>query len=180
MTAKKRTNGTNLDLGVALKTAIEGMLKEVWEVVKKDAEDSQQLLLDDPDEEESVSEGDSSSGSADELIKTLNDIRSGHSFDDQAVRKAIEEFLSTLDDSQRSNAKNFLDGIAKIVTGTVASAKIEPKSPATQEFEPSSIKKTPTGKKTVVKKPVVKSGKKSSSEKEDTSAPIDVPITPKK
>lgn len=121
--------------------------------------------------------------SVDDIVEKLNSIRSGKSFDDDAVSTAMDTWVKGLDDAEKTALFAFLKGIAQIVTGEV---------PAQQATEPSDapagvdMKKEPTSLKVSVRPNVIRRPGVDGTSKqppktrggEDTSGPV--PIKAKK
>jgi hypothetical protein len=119
-----------------------------------------------------------------DIVEKLNSIRSGKSFKDSAVSKAIDQYVEKLKKPERTALMAFLNGIAQIVTGEVAGNAAEDPGaqPADVEMQKGNEPKT------VQKKPnIIKGGEHSKAApkapgqpggEEDTTPPA--PITPKR
>jgi hypothetical protein len=118
-----------------------------------------------------------------DVVDKLNSIRSGKSFKDSAVSKAMEDYIDSLAKPEKVALLAFLKGIAQIVTGEVSGANAEEPSGAAPDVQMSKGDKKDVKH---VKPNVIKGGKKSAGApggeeqppQEDTSSPA--PITPKK
>jgi len=117
----------------------------------------------------------------DDIVEKLNIIRSGRSFRDSAVKSAMEQYIDSMNKSEKIALLAFLKGIAQIVTGEVPGNQVP-----TPEDPPANTKidSTKKSQKKSIKPNVIrisspeKSSTKTSTEKEDTAAPT--PIVPKK
>jgi ribosomal protein L12E/L44/L45/RPP1/RPP2 len=111
-----------------------------------------------------------------DVIEKLNTIRSGHSFRDEKVASAMEQYINSLSSAEKTALLAFLKGIAQIVTGEVAA-----QDAADPGDKPSDVKmekgpKTKHIKPNVIVSQTPKVNKDSGAE--NTSGPT--PITPKK
>ena len=127
-----------------------------------------------------------------DIVEKLNSIRSGKSFKDSAVSKAIDDYVAKLKKPERVALMSFLQGISQIVTGEVpGQAAVAPESqPADVDMEKGNEPKTIQKKPNVIKGPGETSkaapmpAKKATAMKpgqepeEDTTPPA--PIVPKK
>jgi len=118
-----------------------------------------------------------------DIIKRLNSIRSGKSFNDEDVESNMRTYFEELDAEEHVALFSFLKGISQIVTGEIdASVAAEPSD------DPANIKMIRNGQqkqktqdkskqKEVSVKPNVLKASTASTSKEDVSAPL--PIKPK-
>jgi hypothetical protein len=125
---------------------------------------------------------------ADSIIGKLNAIRSGKSFRDDSVKSSMEEYVKSLTTAERTALLAFLKGISQIVTGEVdGQHAVDPADPApavsmeksgagSQNKQAAGVKKSI--KPNVIVKQGVESKKKPAAE--DTSAPAQLPIKPKR
>jgi hypothetical protein len=117
---------------------------------------------------------------ADDIVARLNTIRGGHSFKDEHVSAAMEEYVDSLSPAEKTALLAFLKGISQIVTGEISGeSAVDPKThPADVAMKKGN--ETHQEKKhiepNVIKTAQDKKPKKDS--KEDTSGPV--PIKPKK
>lgn len=118
-----------------------------------------------------------------DIVEKLNSIRSGKSFKDSAVSKAIDDYVAKLKTPERTALMAFLNGIAQIVTGEVPGQSAE--NPSSQPADVQMQKGNEP--KTIQKKPnIIKGGEQSKASpkapgepgEEDTTPPA--PIVPKK
>jgi len=114
--------------------------------------------------------------SVSDVVEKLNSIRSGKSFKDSAISKAMDQYVNSLKKPERVALLAFLKGIAQIVTGEISGEQAqEPsKRPADVEMKKDQEPGVKHMKPNVIKAPITP--KKPSTE--NTSAPL--PITPKK
>jgi hypothetical protein len=119
-----------------------------------------------------------------DIVEKMNAIRSGKSFKDSAVSKAMDEWIGSLSKTERVALFAFLRGIAQIVTGEIPGKQAEDPGK-----HPSDVKMDKTNEPhTVHKKPNVIAGpsrdaepvKNGKAPEEDTRAPTPAPITPKR
>jgi hypothetical protein len=122
-----------------------------------------------------------------DIVEKLNSIRSGRSFKDSGVEGSMEQYIESLSKDERVALFAFLKGIAQIVTGEIPAQTAEKPTDHPAHIE---ITKT-NAPKTVKKKPNVIKGagskksdgappEKKGPPEEDTSAPVQAPITAKK
>ena len=115
-----------------------------------------------------------------DIVDRLNAIRSGRSFKDDKVAKAMDDYINSLSKPEKVALFAFMKGIAQIVTGEVPGNQAD--DPAKH---PSDVKMQKGGaapnvkhiRPNVIAGAGVKNDKEKPSE-EDTSAPA--PITPKR
>lgn len=126
-------------------------------------------------EEEKLKKGDVT---VDDVIEKLNSIRSGKSFNDDAVKSALGKYFDELDKPEKTALLAFLKGISQIVTGEVSGGEaIDPgDKPADVEMEKKTGSKKVSIKPNIIKAPDIEKNKKPNAE--DASGPV--PITPKK
>jgi hypothetical protein len=127
-----------------------------------------------------------------DIVEKLNSIRSGKSFKDSAVSKAIDDYVAKLKKPERVALMSFLQGISQIVTGEVpGQAAVAPDAqpadvnmkkgnePKTVQKKPNIIKGPGETSKAAPKPPGQTSMKPGQEEpEEDTTPPA--PIVPKK
>ena len=135
------------------------------------------------DEQEKLQSGDIK---AKDIIEKLNSIRSGKSFKDSAVSKAIDDYINSLSKPEKVALMAFAKGIAQIVTGEIPAQNAED-----PHQHPSDVKMDKTNEPHVVhKRPNVIQGagnsgggqapvKRKGPPEEDTTPPH-APITPKR
>ena len=127
----------------------------------------------------------------DEIIEKLNAIRSGRSLRDDDVKAAMDEYIQSLSEAERTALFAFLKGMSQIITGEIPAADATDPGDDPADVEMSKDKTPSTGdkgKKTVHIKPNVikKSSPKpaaassTSGGAENTAAPAAVPIKPMK
>lgn len=138
---------------------------------EKDVDTSSKTM---DDEKEKLSKGDVEPG---DIIDKLNSIRSGKSFKDDRISKAMDEYINSLSKAEKVALLAFTKGIAQIVTGEVSGQSAEEPSDSApnvkmQKGEKKDVKHVQPN---VIKAP---GGVKQKHSVEDTSAPV--PITPKK
>lgn len=116
--------------------------------------------------------------SVEDVVEKLNSIRSGKSFNDDAVKASLGKYFDDLEKPEKTALLAFLKGISQIVTGEVPGDQaIDPgDKPADVEMEKTSGPKKVSIKPNVIKAPDIEKNKKPGAE--DTSGPV--PITPKK
>jgi hypothetical protein len=122
-----------------------------------------------------------------DIIDKLNSIRSGKSFKDSAVSKAMDDYLSSLSKAERVALLAFCRGIAQIVTGVVPGQQADEPSEKPADVK---MQKGPGPAHTKHIQPnVIRAPGRSNEparhgngaeEQEDTTAPVSAPITPKK
>jgi hypothetical protein len=127
------------------------------------------------------------------IIEKLNAIRSGKSFKEDVVRHAMDEYTQSLKKPERVALLAFLKGIAQIVTGEVSGEQaLDPSDPepsvmmkkgnaaSSDSAEKPTKSQHRTVKPNVIKRegPATPASKKKGAE--DTSAPVQLPITPKR
>jgi hypothetical protein len=165
------------------------------------AEDAETNMPDDvhTDDEDQVDQPDdteqklkSGEVSVKDIVEKLNSIRSGKSFKDSAVSKAIDDYVAKLKKPERVALMSFLQGISQIVTGEVpGQAAVAPESqPADVDMQKGNEPKTIQKKPNIIKgpgetskaapKPPGQTSMKPGQEapEEDTTPPA--PIVPKK
>jgi len=113
-----------------------------------------------------------------DIISKLNSIRSGKSFNDDAVKSSLSQYFNDLEDAEKTALLAFLKGISQVVTGEVSGSEaLGPgDKPVGVEMEKTSSPKKVSIKPNVIKAPDIEKSKKSDAE--DTSGPV--PIMPKK
>ncbi len=158
---------------IALKDFLSSVINETLASKKK------LIVEQDEDEKENLKSGDIS---ADEVIEKLNTIRAGKSFKDEAIKSAMESYVSDLDDAEKTALFAFLKGIAQIVGGEVEGKEaLEPSDkPASVKMEKKPSSQKVTIKPNVIKKPSAgeKPKDRASKSPEDTTPPA--PIVAKK
>lgn len=130
------------------------------------------------DESDKLKDGDTIK--ADDIVSRLNTIRGGHSFKDDQVAAAMEEYVGSLSAAEKTALLAFLKGISQIVTGEISGeSAVDPKT------HPADVAMKKGNKTHQVKKRIdpnviktVQDKKPKKDSKEDTSGPV--PITPKK
>jgi len=120
-----------------------------------------------------------------DIVDKLNAIRSGKSFKDSLVSKAMDEYIQSLSRPEKVALMAFLKGISQIVTGEVPGNQAQDPSDNPSDVQ---MKKGPGPEKVTHVQPNVIKGSGSSkpstgpsggtTPQEDTSAPA--PITPKR
>lgn len=119
-----------------------------------------------------------------DIVEKLNSIRSGKSFKDSAVSKAIDDYVAKLKKPERVALMGFLDGIGQIVTGEVPGQQATDPSakPADVKMDKGNEPRTVQKKPNVIKGPGETSKaapvKPGAGGEEDTTPPA--PIVPKK
>lgn len=119
-----------------------------------------------------------------DIIEKLNAIRSGKSFKDSAVSKAMEDWLDSLSRTEKVALMAFTKGIAQIVTGEVSGQEAEDpgKHPADVKMNktngPHTIQKKPNVIKGAGGTPAGSPEQKKKAPEEDTTPPV--PIQAKK
>ena len=90
-----------------------------------------------------------------DIVEKLNSIRSGKSFKDSAVSKAIDDYVAKLKKPERVALMSFLQGISQIVTGEVpGQAAVAPDAqPADVDMEKGNEPKTVQKKPNIIKGP---------------------------
>ena len=113
-----------------------------------------------------------------DVIKKLNSIRSGKSFNDEDVKTALAKYFDGLEGAEQAALLAFLKGISQIVTGEVSATQaVEPgDKPVDIEMKKTSGSQKVSIKPNIIKAPDIDKNKKPSAE--DASGPV--PITPKK
>lgn len=113
-----------------------------------------------------------------DVIKKLNSIRSGKSFNDEDVKTALAKYFDGLEGAEQAALLAFLKGISQIVTGEVSATQaVEPgDKPVDIEMKKTSGPQKVSIKPNIIKAPDIDKNKKPSAE--DASGPV--PITPKK
>jgi hypothetical protein len=117
---------------------------------------------------------------ADDIVSRLNTIRGGHSFKDEHVAAAMEEYVESLTNAEKTALLAFLKGISQIVTGEISGDDATDPKTHPADVKMKKDNETHQQKKhvdpNVIKTTQDKKPKKDN--KEDTSGPV--PITPKK
>lgn len=113
-----------------------------------------------------------------DIVEKLNTIRSGKSFKEEEVSKALENYINDMTKAEKTALFAFLKGISQIVVGDLpAEQAIDPSE------KPANVEMKKTGSSKVTIKPVVVKKASEGEEKkkpsaEDTTGPV--PIKPKK
>ncbi len=114
-----------------------------------------------------------------DIVDKLNSIRGGKSFKDEEVAKALDEYLSSLSDAEKTALMAFLKGIAQIVTGEISGEEAtDPGKNGDVKMEKGHEKKVKHISPNVIAGGGNGGNGKSKSSAEDTTAPA--PITPKR
>lgn len=131
----------------------------------------------------------------DSIIAKLNSIRSGKSFRDETVKRSMDEYVQSLKVAERTALLAFLKGIAQIVTGEVGGEQaVDPADPApavsmTKKDAGDDVGSTGQSsgggqRKTIKPNVIMRQGGGDVTKKkppiEDTSAPVPLPIKPKR
>lgn len=120
----------------------------------------------------------------DMIVDKLNNIRSGRSFRDSAVKSAMKQYFEKLSEEERAALFAFMKGISQIVTGEIPGDQaMDPDDMPAPGIKMTKASGTPGGGKKVKNVTVIKSPKKaaggavSGAGAEDNSAPL--PIKPR-
>jgi hypothetical protein len=154
--------------GATLRGFLKNLIEDSVNNVKR------RRLVEQEQESEKLKKGDIT---AEEVIEKLNTIRSGKSFKDEEIMKAMESYVNDLNDAEKTALFAFLKGIAQIVTGEVEGTKATEPSDKPADVK---MEKKPSSQKVSIKPNVIKkpASPKKKETVEDTTPPA--PITPKK
>jgi len=167
------SKATLINNKIALKDFLNNVINETLK--------SRRVLTEQDDEEEkTLKTGDVT---LEDIIDKMNTIRAGKSFKDEEIKTAMQKYLDSLEDAEKTALFAFLKGIAQVVGGEVEGSKaLDPgDKPANVKMEKKPSIQKVTIKPNVIKKPssaAKPEAVESPESVEDTTPPV--PISPKK
>lgn len=167
------SKATLINSKIALKDFLNNVINETLKTRRV-------LTEQDDEEEKTLKTGDVT---LEDVIDKMNTIRAGKSFKDEEIKAAMQKYLDSLEDAEKTALFAFLKGIAQVVGGEVEGSKaLDPgDKPANVKMEKKPSIQKVTIKPNVIKKPssaAKPEAAESPESVEDTTPPV--PISPKK